>query len=82
MPVEHLRCVGPAFRGIFSRGALDEVNEAIGCIASELVDRRKLLVLLLVDDAIQALAIPRALAREHLPSDQTEAVQVAAPIEI
>src|SRR5678815_1404261 len=72
----------PAFSRILPRSALDEIDQTIGCIAAELVDRRKLLVLLLVDDAVQPLAIPGPLTREHLPSDQTEAVQVAAAVEI
>src|SRR6186713_3347570 len=59
--LDELRRRGPAPRGILFQGTFEREQQSLGRVRTQQRQRREILMLLLVDDAEQALAFPRAL---------------------
>ena len=73
--------VRPAVLGVLLQCPLDGAHQRGRQGGTLVCECGQVLVLLLVDDAVQALAGPRTAAGQHLPADQPERVEVAASIQ-
>ena len=79
--LDHLRRALPAHRRILFDGDGNRVAERIGHVVSQVADVRQLLVPLAVEYRVKAFTFPRTMTGQHLPRDETQAVDVAARVE-
>jgi len=79
--LDELRRRRPSTPGIFLERALEREQKALWRVWPEQRQRSEVLVLLLVDDAEETLPFPRAFAREHLPSNDAEAVEIRSAVD-
>ena len=79
---EQLRNALPPRGRLLLDAPRDDAGEAVRHVGAELADVGQVFVLLMVEHRVEALPCPGPCAREHLPRDQPEAVDIAAAVEL
>src|SRR6185437_11732129 len=71
----------PPVSGRLLQQALYRRDESRRSVGPQCIDRGKLIVLLMIDDVVQSLAIPRPASGQYFPADEAQAVEIAARID-